>query len=229
VEDNAHGLFGSHRGRPLGSWGKLAALSFHETKNFTCGEGGALIINDPALVERAMVLRDKGTDRHLFLRGEVPEYTWVDVGSSYLLSDVLAAYLYAQLESREQILSRRRRAWEFYRDELKDWAASHDVILPKVPSYDVSSFHMFHLVLPSRKSRDAAIRHLRHHGILSVFHYQPLHLSSMGRKFGGRPGQCPVAEDVSGRLLRLPFYNDLADDDLHFVAETLRRFDPARD
>ena len=209
VEDNAHGLFGTYKGRPLGSFGVLSTLSFHETKNVTCGEGGALLINDERLIERAEILREKGTDRSRFFRGQIDKYTWVDVGSSYVLSDLLAAYLLAQLERREEIQERRRHTWVAYADGLGDWAAEHDVQLPSIPPDRRHPAHLFFMVLPSLSARQHLIAHLRHAHILSVFHYQPLHLSDMGRKFGGRAGQCPVTEDVADRLTRLPLYFDL--------------------
>ena len=209
VEDNAHGLLGRYRGKPLGTFGALATLSFHETKNFTCGEGGALLINDPAYIDRAEIIREKGTDRSRFFRGQVDKYTWVDIGSSYLPSDLLAAFLFAQLEARERIQTARRKIWERYYRDLQPWASEHGVGLPTVPAQCDQSFHMFYLLLPSLECRQALIAHLRSRDILSVFHYLPLHLSKMGKKFGGKPGDCPVTESVSDRLLRLPFYNDL--------------------
>ena len=225
VEDNAHGLFGAYKGKPLGTFGCLAALSFHETKNITCGEGGALIINDPQYIERAEIIREKGTDRARFFRGEVDKYTWVDVGSSYLLSDLLAAFLYAQLEVREQIQAKRRRIWEYYAEHLREWAEAHGVQLPYVPPHCQPSYHLFYLLMPSLEERQALIAHLKARSILSVFHYQPLHLSEMGRRFGGYPGQCPVTEDVSDRLLRLPFYNSMTEEELAAVVSALKDFD----
>ena len=213
VEDNAHGLFGKYRGRFLGTIGDLAALSFHETKNFTCGEGGALLLREPRHVERAEIIREKGTDRSRFFRREVDKYSWVDVGSSYLPSDLLAAFLRAQLEHRDQIQSARRKVWETYLRELSDWALENQVRLPVVPPECEQSYHMFYLIMPSLASRQALISHLGRRGILAVFHYLPLHLSIMGRKFGGREGDCPITEDVSDRLLRLPFFNDLTEED----------------
>jgi dTDP-4-amino-4,6-dideoxygalactose transaminase len=224
VEDNAHGLFGRYRGRPLGTFGCLAAQSFHETKNIQCGEGGALVINDPAYVERAEILREKGTDRSRFFRGQVDKYTWVDLGSSFLPSDLLAAFLYAQLEAHREIQERRRRLWERYRDGLAEWAGDNGVRLPVIPAHLDQTYHMFYLLLPSLERRQALIAHLRGHGILAVFHYQPLHLSPMGRKLGGKPGDCPVTEDISDRLLRLPFYNDMTDEEQAEVIERVRQF-----
>jgi dTDP-4-amino-4,6-dideoxygalactose transaminase len=226
VEDNAHGLFGAYNGRLLGTFGRFAAQSFHETKNLTCGEGGALLLNEQRDIARAEVLRDKGTNRRRFFRGEVDKYTWVDLGSSYVLSDMLAAFLYAQLEARERIQARRREMWMRYRERLADWAGRHEVQLPLVPTHCEQPYHMFYLLLPSLAQRDALIGHLKRLGILSVFHYVPLHLSEMGRRFGGRVGDCPVTEDVSERLLRLPFYNDLAEGDQDRVVAGLLDFDP---
>ncbi|MCX6354733.1 MAG: dTDP-4-amino-4,6-dideoxygalactose transaminase [Candidatus Aureabacteria bacterium] len=212
IEDNAHGLFGKYRGKYLGTFGCMAAQSFHETKNFSCGEGGALIINDPQYVERAEIIREKGTNRSRFFRGQVDKYTWVDIGSSYLPSDILAAFLFAQLEAREKIQSTRRRIWEYYNEHLHDWAHERGVRLPIVPSHCEQTYHMFYLIMPSLEHRQRLIEYLKGKNIHSVFHYLPLHLSDMGGKFGGVKGQCPVTEDVSDRLLRLPFFNSMTVD-----------------
>jgi dTDP-4-amino-4,6-dideoxygalactose transaminase len=225
VEDNAHGLFGSYKGQFLGTFGALATQSFHETKNFQCGEGGALLINDLQYAERAEIIREKGTNRSRFFRGQVDKYTWVDIGSSYLPSDLLAAFLYAQLESREVIQAKRQHIWTTYRDALDDWAQEFNVRLPVVPAHDEQPYHMFYILMPSLDQRQALIAHLKARGILAVFHYLPLHLSEMGLKFGGRPGDCPVTEDISDRLLRLPFYNDLTGSDQQAVVDALLDFD----
>lgn len=217
VEDNAHGLFGRYQGQYLGTFGALATQSFHETKNFTCGEGGMLLINDPLLMERAEIVREKGTNRGRFFRGQVDKYTWVDIGSSYLPSDLLAAYLLAQLEAREDIQNKRQRIWECYHAALADWACDNDVRLPVVPQDCEQTYHMFYLLLPSLAQRQELIDRLKTQGILSVFHYVPLHLSDMGRRWGYAPGACPVTEEMSDRLLRLPFYNDLTEDEQHSV------------
>jgi dTDP-4-amino-4,6-dideoxygalactose transaminase len=224
VEDNAHGLFGKYKGRYLGTFGALATQSFHETKNVTCGEGGALVINDERYVERAEIIREKGTDRSRFFRGQVDKYTWVDVGSSYLPSDLLAAFLCAQLEARAEIQAKRRRVWEYYWSALQDWVRRREVRLPVVPAHCEQPYHMFYLVMPSLRTRQGMIDHLRSQGITSVFHYQPLHLSDMGRAFGGRQGDCPAAEDISGRLVRLPFYNDLTRQDQDRIVDAILRF-----
>jgi len=224
VEDNAHGLFGAYRGRNLGTFGPLATLSFHETKNISCGEGGALLINDARYVERAEVLREKGTNRSRFFRGQVDKYTWVDLGSSFLPSDVLGAFLWAQLESRDHIQSLRSRVWSYYADHLGAWAAAGGVRLPYVPDDCRQTYHMFYMILPSGEMRDAFIAHLKGRGILSVFHYVPLHLSEMGQRMGGSTGQCPVTEDISGRLVRLPFYNGLAECDQARIVDAVLTF-----
>lgn len=226
IEDNAHGLFGGYRGKPLGTLGRMSTLSFHETKNFTCGEGGALVLNDESLIERAEIIREKGTNRSRFFRGQVDKYTWVDVGSSYPPSDMLAAFLLAQLEMRERVQSTRRSIWNRYREGLSDWAATHGVSLPFVPEHVEQAYHMFYLLLPTLAARQAFIAHLRQEGILSVFHYVPLHTSEMGLKLGGRPGLCPVTEGISDRLVRLPFYNDLAPALQSRVIDVARTFRP---
>jgi dTDP-4-amino-4,6-dideoxygalactose transaminase len=224
VEDNAHGLLGRYRGRLLGTFGTFSTQSFHETKNITCGEGGALLINDPSFSERAEIIREKGTNRSRFFRGQVDKYTWVDVGSSYLPSDVLAAFLYAQLEAADKIQAKRRRIWETYGSGLQDWAEEHGIGLPHVPEYCEQPYHMFYLLLPSLAERHELIDYLKARGIMSVFHYLPLHISEMGQRYGGKPGDCPVTEDVSDRLVRLPFYNDLLESDQARIIDALRSF-----
>ena len=221
VEDNAHGLFGAYRGRPLGTFGVLSTLSFHETKNVTCGEGGALVVNDPALFERAEILREKGTNRSRFFRGEVDKYTWVDVGSSYLPSDILAGFLLAQLEQSAETQRRRRQLWETYATALAGWAAARGVRLPVVPPHCSQAYHLFYLLFPSLAEREEFSARLRRAGVYSTFHYLPLHLSEMGRRFGGRPGDCPVTESVSDRLLRLPLFNSLSNAEQARVIEVI--------
>jgi dTDP-4-amino-4,6-dideoxygalactose transaminase len=224
AEDNAHGLYGRYRGRYLGTLGQLATLSFHETKNFTCGEGGALLINDANLNQRAEILREKGTNRSQFFRGEIDKYTWVDVGSSYLPSDLLAAFLRAQLEHRDQIQSMRRQIWEVYARELASWAEANGVRLPIVPAECEQSYHMFYVIMPSFESRQALISHLADLGILAVFHYLPLHLSPMGLRFGGHQGDCPVTEDLADRLLRFPFFTGMSSSEQARVIDAVRAF-----
>jgi dTDP-4-amino-4,6-dideoxygalactose transaminase len=223
IEDNAHGLFGKYRGKFLGTFGSLATQSFHETKNVTCGEGGALLINDPRFVERAEIIRQKGTDRTRFFRGKVDKYSWVDLGSSYLPSDILAAFLFAQFEAHGQIQATRQRIWERYYGELKDWADGSAVRLPVVPEHCDQAYHLFYLLLPSLQKRQRFIVHLKERGILSVFHYVPLHTSEMGRHYGGALGDCPVAEMVSDRLVRLPFYNQLSETEQSRVIDAIHK------
>jgi dTDP-4-amino-4,6-dideoxygalactose transaminase len=210
IEDAAQAIVARYRDRPLGGLGHLAALSFHETKNIISGEGGALLINDPRFVERAEIVWEKGTNRSQFFRGQVDKYTWVDLGSSYVLSDLLGALLVAQLEVRDEIQRRRARIWHRYAAELAGWAAARGYRTPIVPEHCAQSFHMFYLLLPAQ-ARTAFIEHLKARGISAVFHYQSLHLSPMGLRYGGRPGLCPVTERVADELVRLPLYNDMTD------------------
>ena len=221
IEDNAHGLFGSYRGRMLGSLGRMATLSFHETKNLTCGEGGALLVNDATLIERAEIIREKGTDRSKFFRGQVDKYGWVDIGSSYLPSEVLAALLCAQLEDRQRIQQRREVIWVKYYEMLKKWAVDRGVTLPTVPPSCAQAFHMFYMVMPSASAREKLIAHLGAKGILAVWHYQPLHTSKVGKMYGGQDGDCPVAERVAEQLVRLPFYTTMTDEEQLMVVEAL--------
>ncbi len=224
IEDNAHGLFGRYRDRWLGTLGCLATLSFHETKNFNCGEGGALLINDVRFAERAEILREKGTNRARFFRGQVDKYSWVDLGSSYLPAEPLAALLLAQLEVHEQVQARRRTLWETYAQHLGHWAGEQGIALAHVPADCEQAYHMFYLLLPDLENRQAFIAHMKTRNIQSVFHYLPLHLSDMGRRFGGRVGDCPVTEAVSDRLVRLPFFHDLTDADQQRVIEATLAF-----
>jgi len=209
LEDAAQALGARYRDKPLGTFGDLAALSFHETKNLQCGEGGALIINDRTLIERAEIIREKGTDRSKFFRGETDKYTWIDLGSSLLPSDLLAAFLFAQLENVEDLAARRRRIYETYREALEPLERQGRLRLPVIPSGYRSNYHIFYLLLNEPEQRDRLMKFLRAKGILAVFHYLPLHLSPVGRSMGWREGDFPVTESVSARLLRLPLYYEL--------------------
>ena len=213
IEDNAHGLFGKYQGRPLGSFGTFATQSFHETKNVICGEGGALVINDSRYAERAEILWEKGTNRKKFFAGLVDKYTWVDIGSSFLLSDLLAAFLLAQLDQSLQIQSLRHGIWRYYYEGLRSVAGRFSIELPQIPANCEHAAHLFYLLFSSRSTRDETISFLRSRGIGSAFHYLPLHLSPMGRRFGYTDGDNPVTEDVSERLLRLPLHNRLTRED----------------
>lgn len=226
VEDNAHGLFGRYRGRLLGSFGSLATQSFHETKNFTSGEGGALIVNDTTYVERAEIIREKGTDRSKFFRGQVDKYSWIDKGSSYVLSDILAAMLHAQLLVSEDVQTLRRILWLRYQQELKQWAQKNNVGLPLIPEYCDQSYHMFYLLMPDGYSRDSFIAHLASNNISAVFHYLPLNHSKMGLALGGREQPCPVSLEISERLVRLPFYTNMSSEEQARVIDVVSGFKP---
>jgi dTDP-4-amino-4,6-dideoxygalactose transaminase len=207
VEDNAHGLFGKYRGKNLGTFGCLATQSFHETKNFTSGEGGALLITEQKYFEEAEIIREKGTNRSRFFRGQIDKYTWVNIGSSYLPSDILAAILYSQLEEKALIQNKRRQIWDTYNLGLSNWAD-----------------HMFYMLLPNLEKRQRLIEYLKSLNIMAVFHYLPLNLSDMGRKYGGNEGDCPVTEKISDQLIRLPFYNDLSQNEQSQVIDSICKF-----
>ncbi len=224
VEDNAHAILARYKGRYLGTFGCLATQSFHETKNFTCGEGGALLINAEEFVERAEIVREKGTNRSRFFRGQVDKYTWVDKGSSYLPSDILAAFLCAQFEARTAIQAARKRVWDTYATALQPWAAEHGVRLPIVPPYCEQNYHMFYLMMPSLEARQRFIAHLKGLGISAVFHYLPLHSSPAGKRHAARATDCPVTDWVSDRVVRLPLFNDLGESDLERIVADIHAF-----
>lgn len=224
IEDNAHGLFGRRGGRPLGSSGALSMLSFHETKNISCGEGGALVINDGRLVDAAEVALEKGTDRRRFLRGEAARYTWVALGSSHAPAELLAAVLLGELEARDEIQRRRAQAWQRYASALADWAEARGARLPVVPDDCEQPAHLFYLLMPSKPGRDRLIAHMAARGILAVFHYVPLHSSPMGRQFGSP--SLPVTDRVSASLVRLPLYADLSSEQQDRVIDAVLAFDP---
>jgi dTDP-4-amino-4,6-dideoxygalactose transaminase len=228
IEDAAQGVNAFYNGRPLGTLGSLGAYSFHETKNYICGEGGALCVNDPALVERAEIIRDKGTNRKKFFRGEVDKYTWVDVGSSYVPSEICSAFLYAQLEMMDVITARRRQVHEFYGQGLRPLEAGGLLRLPRAPEGCEHNYHVFYILLPDRATRDALMNYLKGHGILAVFHYVPLHTAPMGRKWGYRAGDFPVTEEVSGCLLRLPCYYEITQEEQSLVVARIHEFLGAR-
>ncbi len=224
VEDNAHGLFGKYKGQYLGTFGAIATQSFHETKNFSCGEGGALLINDASYSERAEIIREKGTNRSRFFRGQVDKYTWVDVGSSYLPSEILAAVLYSHFEEADFIQNKRQQIWETYQKHLQSWAGENDVCLPFVPDYCAQSYHMFYMLMPNLETRQAFIQFLKDRQIMSVFHYVPLHTADMGQFYGYRSGDLPKTEEYSERLVRLPFFNSLTEAEQASVIEAVMEF-----
>lgn len=219
IEDNAHGLFGTYQGSPLGSFGRFSTLSFHETKNISCGEGGALVLNASEDIERAHVIFDKGTNRSSFMLGDVDKYSWIDTGSSFGLSDALAAYLLGQLEKRAKVLRLRRDVFDRYQARLSPRAEQLGIRLPEVPGDREQAYHMFYVLLPDRDTRDRTLRLMREAQIQATFHYVPLHTSEGGIRFGASPTDCPITDDISGRLLRLPFYNELQPEDVDRVVE----------
>jgi dTDP-4-amino-4,6-dideoxygalactose transaminase len=225
IEDNAHGLGGRYNGRPLGSLGSMATQSFHVTKNVQCGEGGALVLNDAALVERAEIIREKGTNRSQFFRGMVDKYRWVDIGSSYLPSDLLAAVLTGQLEEFDEIQAQRHAVWSAYDERLADWAADQRVVRPTVPDGCEHPAHMYYLLMPDLAHQQGFLAHLREHGVLGTFHYVPLHSAPAGEKYGRvAPGGCPVTEEMSARLVRLPLFAGMTDSELDLVVDAVRSF-----
>ena len=223
IEDNAHGLFAKYNDKYLGTFGELSTLSFHETKNFSCGEGGSIIINDEKLIDRAEIIREKGTNRSEFFRGQIDKYTWVDMGSSYLPSDILASFLYAQFEKRYEIQDKRKIIWKYYFNNLLSWADANNVRLPHVPLNCEQAYHMFYLVFDNLDNRSRFIKEMKHYGVSCAFHYLPLNDAPMGNKFGWGKGDCPVTEDISERLVRLPFYNNLLPN-IDYVIESITSF-----
>lgn len=221
VEDAAQGVNSWYNGRALGSIGDLGCYSFHETKNYICGEGGALCINNPEMIQRAEIIRDKGTNRQRFFRGEVDKYTWVDVGSSYVPSEICSAFLYAQLEEMDRISERRKEIYQGYRRALKPFEAEGFLRLPVIPEDCESNFHLFYVLLPTAEHRDSVLDLMRARQIRAVFHYVPLHNSPMGRELVGDLS-LPVTEDLSARLIRLPFFHDLRQEEQQSVIEILK-------
>ncbi|HEX8347131.1 MAG TPA: dTDP-4-amino-4,6-dideoxygalactose transaminase [Actinoplanes sp.] len=225
IEDNAHGLGATYRGRPLGSFGALAAQSFHATKNVHSAKGGALLVNDESLVDRATIIRDRGTNRHQYFLGQIDKYRWVDLGSSYILPELLAALLAAQLEEHDAVQARRLELWHRYHAGLADWAADQRVALPVVPPDRTHSAHLYHLVLPGEADRAAFLRHLKARGVSATFHFVPLHTSPAGARFGRTaPGGCPVTEHVADRLVRLPLHTMLTSAQVDQVVEAVVQF-----
>ena len=222
VEDAAHGLGANFRGRPLGTLGDAGCFSFHETKNVTCGEGGAVTFADAGVAERAEVIREKGTNRSAFLRGEVDKYTWVAEGSSYVLSDVLAAMLDAQLDKLDEIQLRRARLVSRYREELAAWAHAHRARLPPIDPERQGNDHLFYMLLPDEETRDRCLAGLRARGVMASFHYVPLHSSPYGRSLGPA-GELPVTDRVARTLVRLPLHPRLSEGDVERVVAALKQ------
>ena len=224
IEDNAHGLFGRYKGKNLGTFGAMATQSFHETKNIACGEGGALLLNDSTFMERAEIIREKGTNRSRFFRGLVDKYGWVDIGSSYLPSELLAAFLLGQFEASTKIQLRRKTICDAYSSALGDWANQNGIRMPFVPSHCEQPYHMFYMLLPDLEKRQAFIAHMRARGIIAPFHYLPLNASPMGIKSGSKLGDCPVTEKISDELVRLPLFNAMSDVETETVITAVKEF-----
>ena len=221
VEDSAQGVMACYKGRPLGSLGHLGAYSFHETKNVISGEGGALLVNDPQYVDRAEVLREKGTDRSRFFRGESDKYTWQDIGSSFLPGELIAAFLWAQLEEAESVTQGRLRSWQIYHDLLAPLEDQARLRRPIVPAECSHNAHMYYILLPDTPTRDGLMHELRGRGIYAVFHYVPLHSSPAGRRLGRTPQELPVTDSVAGRLLRLPLWSGISVDEQATVVSAI--------
>lgn len=224
VEDAAQAIRSSYKGRPLGSFGAMSTFSFHETKNISCGEGGALVINNKDHFERAEIIREKGTNRANFIRGSVDKYTWVEIGSSYVMSDLLAACLAAQLEEIDQVQNARMNAFDIYMNALQPLAQRGVFRLPATPAYNEGNAHMVYLIVEDRGTRDALIEHLGHRGIKAAFHYVPLHSSPVGKRYGYGEGDLPNTEDLAGRLIRLPMHASLTEAEIHCVIEEISAF-----
>jgi dTDP-4-amino-4,6-dideoxygalactose transaminase len=224
IEDNAHGLFGSLNGLALGTQGQLSTLSFHETKNVTCGEGGALVVNDPELLERAEIIREKGTNRSRFFRGMVDKYTWIDLGSSYLLSDINAAVLLAQLEFRETVQMRRQAAADAYQAALGGWAGANGIAMQHIPDGSRTPAHLLCMLLPDLAQRTRFLSFTRERGVATTFHYLPLHSSPAGSRFGVDARDCPVTDSVSDRLVRLPLFSDITPAEVETIIDVVSEF-----
>jgi dTDP-4-amino-4,6-dideoxygalactose transaminase len=224
IEDAAQGIMSNYKGRQLGTIGNFGACSFHETKNIISGEGGALLINNEKFVERAEIIREKGTNRSKFFRGQIDKYTWVDVGSSYLPSDIIAAFLYAQMENADQIIAKRNSIYALYMEGLRPLAEKGYIQLPVTLNDCCSNGHIFYIITRSLKERKELAQFLRELGILAVFHYVPLHNSPAGKLYGRACGTLDVTERVSDCLLRLPLYYEMTDDDVHLITGNIKSF-----
>jgi dTDP-4-amino-4,6-dideoxygalactose transaminase len=224
VEDAAQALGSTYSGRQLGTMGRFGCYSFHETKNFTCGEGGAIAVNDVRDVERAEIIRQKGTDRTLFHLGIVNKYTWQDLGASFVLSDILAAFLLAQLEQMDNIMMRRKEIFDRYRELLEPLQSSGKVRLPYFPDHCMPNYHMFYLLFEEETARNRVLDGLKSHGILAVFHYIPLHSSPYAERSGFKTRELPVTDRVSRCILRLPFYNSLTMENIEEIAHLTKHY-----
>ena len=222
VEDAAQGVLAYYKDKPLGTIGDYGCFSFHETKNYVMGEGGAIIVKDDEKFKKAEIIREKGTNRSQFIRGDVDKYTWHEVGSSYLPSDILAALLYGQLERADEIMEKRMRVWNYYNANLEELEKQGKLVRPYIPSYSKHNAHMFYIVLPTEKTRNNLMTKLKEKGISATFHYIPLHTSPMGQRLGCKKGELPVTEEYAGRLLRLPLYAYMKQEEMEFVCKSIK-------
>ena len=225
IEDNAHGLFGKYKGRPLGTLGQMATQSFHETKNITCGEGGAIVLNDTTLVEATEIIREKGTDRSQFFRGQVDKYSWKELGSSYVMSDILGAYLLGQLNNAANIQAKRHRVWNHYAQTLPGWATDNGIEMPTIPEGCEHPAHLFYLIFPDLETRTRFIAHMKANEIMTVFHYLPLEQSKFAVSKGWNKHHCPISHDMSQRLVRLPLFTHLQEAELNSIVDTATSFE----
>lgn len=222
IEDNAHGFGGIYKSQLLGTFGDLSTLSFHETKNIICGEGGAIVLNNKSLLERARILREKGTNRSQFLQGQVDKYTWVDEGSSWVMSDLLAAFLYGQLEKFGDIDFRRKQIWDTYHSALSGWSSINGVSIPNYPDYVGHTGHLFFLRFSKKEIRDRFIQYMKEAGIMTPFHYQALHAAPFAKRFN--PDNCPNSLIASETLVRLPIYYSLSPSEQDYVIDKVKSF-----
>jgi dTDP-4-amino-4,6-dideoxygalactose transaminase len=228
VEDSAQAIESKYNGQYSGTLGDIGCYSFHETKNFICGEGGAIVLNNDKYIERAEIIREKGTNRNKFYRGEVDKYTWLDIGSSYLPSEILSAFLYGQLEKADLIMKSRISSWNYYYTAFKELESGGYVNRPIIPENCTHNAHMFYLLLNDESTRDLLISYLRAKNILAVFHYLPLHLSPMGMKMGYKKGMFPVTENISSRIVRLPLFYNISRKQQHRVINNIYNFFKAK-
>lgn len=224
VEDAAQGVLAYYKDKPLGTIGDYGCYSFHETKNYVMGEGGAIIVKDYEKFEKAEIIREKGTNRSQFIRGSVDKYTWHEIGSSYLPSDILAALLYGQLTRAEEIMEKRMNIWNYYNEELEELEKDGKLIRPYIPEYAKHNAHMYYIVLPTESIRNELLSYLKENEIGASFHYIPLHTSPMGQKIGCKKGDLPVTEEYAGRLLRLPLYADMTKEENKYIVSKVKEF-----
>ena len=224
IEDAAQGVLAYYKDKLLGTIGDYGCYSFHETKNFVMGEGGAIIVKNDSKFKNAEIIREKGTNRSQFIRGEIDKYTWQGIGSSYVPSDILSALLYGQLIRSDEITTKRMKIWNFYNDTFKELELQGKLKRPYIPDYAKHNAHMYYIVLKNEKTRNNLMDYLKENGILATFHYIPLHISPMGQTLGYKKGDLPITEEYAGRILRLPIYADLTEKETEYVCEKIKNF-----